>query len=354
MPIHPKGRNYVETLQEDRECALLADQLGYKEAFFGEHVTDAAETITSSLIFIAWLLDETKNIKLGTGTLNIPNHHPAKIAAEVAMVDNMAKGRFIMGISPGGLISDAEVMGNLERDRTAMLVEGIEMVLNIWAGEPPYKLTGKFWSVTTEKTQMPEIGQGTILNPYQKPHPPIVVTAVAPFSLGVTKAAERGWDPISANFLQPQWVASHWPKYVEGCKVAGRAADPANWRVAKCIFVGDDLATAKRYATDPQGPYYQYFNSLFKKLKAAGRAEIFKVDRDQADDELTIEDIVEQLVIYGTPDKVTEELLEFRETIGEFGTLLYAGMDWKDKALGRHSMELLARDVMPALNAALK
>ena len=45
MPIHPKGRNYVETLQEDRECALLADQLGYKEAFFGAHVTDAAETI---------------------------------------------------------------------------------------------------------------------------------------------------------------------------------------------------------------------------------------------------------------------------------------------------------------------
>ena len=63
---------------------------------------------------------------------------------------------------------------------------------------------------------------------------------------------------------------------------------------------------------------------------------------------------MEQLVIYGTPDKVTEELLEFRETIGEFGTLLYAGMDWKDKALGRHSMELLARDVMPAVNAALK
>ncbi len=353
MPIHPQSRNYVETLQEDRECAILADQLGYKEAFFGEHITDAAETITSSLIFIAWLLNETKNIKLGTGTLNIPNHHPAKIAAEVAMVDNMAKGRFIMGISPGGLISDAEVMGNLERDRTAMLVEGIEMVLNIWAKDPPYKLTGKFWNVTTEKTQMPDIGQGTIISPYQKPHPPIVVTAVAPFSLGVTKAAERGWDPISANFLQPRWVASHWPKYVDGCKAAGRAADPANWRVAKCIFVGDDLATAKRYATDPQGPYYQYFSSLFKKLKAAGRAELFKTDRDQDDDELTIEDIVEQLVIYGTPDKVADELLEFRETVGEFGTLLYAGMDWKDKILGKHSMELLARDVMPAVNAAI-
>ena len=80
MPIHPKDRNYTETLQEDRECTLLADELGYVEGFFGEHLTDAAETITSSLIFISWLLNETKNIKLGTGTINMPNHHPAKIA----------------------------------------------------------------------------------------------------------------------------------------------------------------------------------------------------------------------------------------------------------------------------------
>ena len=86
MPIHPKDRDYAETLQEDRECTLLAEQLGYKEAFFGEHITDAAETITSSLVFIAWLLNETEKIKLGTGTINIPNHHPAKIAAEASAV----------------------------------------------------------------------------------------------------------------------------------------------------------------------------------------------------------------------------------------------------------------------------
>ncbi|HAT35130.1 MAG TPA: LLM class flavin-dependent oxidoreductase [Rhodospirillaceae bacterium] len=354
MPIHPKDRDYAETLQEDRECTLLAEQLGYKEAFFGEHITDAAETITSSLVFIAWLLNETEKIKLGTGTINIPNHHPAKIAAEVSMVDNMAKGRFIMGISPGGLISDAEAMGNLERDRTAMLVEGINMILDIWANDPPYNLKGEFWNITTEKTQLPEIGQGTILKPYQKPHPPIVVTAVAPFSAGVTAAAERGWEPISANFLQPQWVASHWPKYVDGCNNAGRPADPKNWRVAKCICVADDMATAKRYATDPNGPYYQYFYSLFTKLKAVGRAELFKVDRNQADEDLNVEDIVEQLVIYGTPDKVTDELLQFRETVGDFGTLLYAAMDWKDKTLGKRSMELLATDVMPAVNTAIK
>jgi alkanesulfonate monooxygenase SsuD/methylene tetrahydromethanopterin reductase-like flavin-dependent oxidoreductase (luciferase family) len=354
MPVHPVGRNYAETLKEDRECTLFAEELGYVEGFFGEHITDAAETITSGLIFIAWLLNETKKIKLGTGTVNIPNHHPAMIAAEVAMVDNMAEGRFIFGISPGGLISDAEVFGNLERDRTAMLVEGIDMVLEIWTNDPPYNLSGDFWEVSTAKTQIPDIGQGTILKPYQKPHPPIVVTAVAPFSKGVTAAAERGWDPISANFLQPQWVKSHWPRYVEGCNNAGRVADPKNWRVAKCICVADDMASAKRYATDPSGPYHHYFKSLFTKLKIAGRAELFKTDRNQPDAALNVEDIVEQLVIYGTPDKVTDELLAFREEVGDFGTLLYPAMDWVDKTIGKRSMELLATEVMPAVNASIK
>ncbi len=137
MPIHPPSRNLTETLKEDRELVLLADHLGYEEGFIGEHITDGAETITSSLIFIAWLLRETRHIKLGTGTLNLPNHHPAMVAAEVAMVDHMAEGRFIFGISPGGLMSDAEVFGNLDNDRTAMFVESINHVLDIWASEPP-------------------------------------------------------------------------------------------------------------------------------------------------------------------------------------------------------------------------
>ena len=79
-------------------------------------------------------------------------------------------------------------------------------------------------NITTEKTLIPELGQGMVLKPYQQPHPPIVVTAVAPFSKGVTAAAARGWEPISANFLQPQWVKSHWPNYVSGCEQAGRPA----------------------------------------------------------------------------------------------------------------------------------
>jgi alkanesulfonate monooxygenase SsuD/methylene tetrahydromethanopterin reductase-like flavin-dependent oxidoreductase (luciferase family) len=353
MPIHPPGRSFTETLQEDRELVLLAEDLDFAEGFIGEHITDGAENITSPLIFIAWLLQETTRIKLGSGTVNLPIHHPAIVAAEVAMIDHMSKGRFLFGISPGGLVSDAEAMGVLDNDRTAMFLEAINHILAIWASEPPYDLEGEFWNISTGRTHIPELAQGRMSKPYQMPHPPIVVTAVAPFSQGVAAAAERGWDPISANFLQPQWVKTHWSKYADGCAKAARPADPANWRIAKSIFVADDAATAERYATDPQGPYHFYYHSLFTKLLRVGRANLFKTDTDMADDALDLATIVDQLVIRGTVDQVVDEILAFRETVGDFGTLLYAGHDWMDKGLARRSMVLMAEEVMPRVNAVI-
>src|SRR6202011_4300043 len=194
---------------------------------------------------------------------------------------------------------------------------------------------------------------GSIPRPYQRPHPPIVVTAVAPFSKGVTEAAKRGWSPISANFLQPNWVASHWPKYAEGCADGPRAADPADWRVAKSIFVADDEATAQRYAKRHDGPYAYYFKSLMTKLIRNGRPELFKSDRSMPDSAITLDYVLDSLVICGTVDSVVEQLLAFRATVGDFGTLLYAGHDWADPALARRSMELMATEVMPRVNAAI-
>ena len=129
MPLHPPSREPWQTYSEDREAIILADKLGYAEALVGEHVTDLAENVTSCLMFLASLAHETKRIVLGSGTVNMPNSHPAAIAAQVAMLDHMLEGRFIFGISPGGLLSDAEVFGNLDKDRTAMLVEAIDHVL---------------------------------------------------------------------------------------------------------------------------------------------------------------------------------------------------------------------------------
>src|SRR6185503_7659867 len=122
-----------------REAILLADKLGYREALVGEHVTDLAENVTSCCMFLASLAHETKQI--------------------------------VLGISPCGLMSDAEAFGNFRKDRNAIFLESINMVLDIWKGEAPYNLKGQFFEVTTQNTQIPEIGQGKIIKPYQKPHP---------------------------------------------------------------------------------------------------------------------------------------------------------------------------------------
>ncbi|OYY12111.1 MAG: monooxygenase [Rhizobiales bacterium 35-68-8] len=350
MPIHPITKDWRQSLAEDREAFVLADELGFTEAYCGEHVTDQAENITSCAMFIAWIAAHTKRIRLGTGTINLPNSHPAAVAGEIAMLDHMLDGRFNFGISPGGLLSDAEVFGNLDADRNAMFVEGINSVLEIWAGQAPYDIKGKYWTISTARTLMADIGQGIIPKPLQQPHPPIVCTVVAPYSKGVVEAASRGWLPISANFLLPKWVATHWPKYVEGRARVGAVADPADWRVAKSVFVADDLATAREYATGPNSPYRFYYNQLLTKMKANKRADLFKSDPNMSDDDLTIEKVLDELVIWGTPDKVADDLMRFQEQTGPFGTLLYAGKDWTDPALGRRSMVLLAEQVVSRLS----
>jgi len=355
MPLHPPERLPWQTYAEDREAIVLADQLGYCEALVGEHVTDLAENVTSCMLFLASVAHETKNIVLGTGTINMPNSHPAAIAAQAAMLDHMLRGRFIMGISPGGLMSDAEVFGNYRKDRNAIFLESINMVLDIWAGEAPYNLTGQFFNVSTENTKILEIGQGAILKPYQKPHPPIVVTAVAPHSKGVTEAAKRGWAPISANFLLPEWVASHWPRYQEGRIAVNKTPDGADWRVAKSIFVADDDRTAREYGHGPKGPYHFYFKQLIRKLVGAGgRGNLFKLDQNEPDASITADTMTPKLVIAGTVDSVVEQILAFRDKVGPFGTLYYPCHDWVDPALGRRSMQLMAEQVMPKVNAALR
>lgn len=347
MPMHPIGKDWRESLRQDRESFVLADELGFTEAYCGEHATDPEENITSSALFLATLMDATRHIKLGTGTLNMPNHHPAAAASAIAMLDHLLNGRFILGISPGALPSDAEAYGNMDMNRPAMFLEAINQVLEIWTSEPPYNIKGQFWNISTARTHIPETGMGTLPKPLQRPHPPIVVTAVSPHSPGIAEAAARGWDPISAPFLLPQWVKTHWAKYIEGCARIDRHPDHANWRVARTVFVADDAATAREYALGEASPYVYYYRTLFTKLKRRGALGIFKTRQDQPDDEVTLESVIDKLMIHGTPSGVADQLMALAEEVGPFGTLLYGGVDWKDPALARRSMRLMAEKVLP-------
>ena len=356
MPMHPLGRTWAETLREDREAVILADSLGFSSAFIGEHLTDRHENITNSLLFLATLISDTKQIKLGTGTTNLSQQHPVVVAANSAMFDQLSGGRFILGISAGALPSDAEALGILDQDRNAMFAESIDVITAVWEGEPPYDidLPGNRFKVTTATTLDLEVGVGIIGKPLQTPRPEIVGTVVAPFSKGVVAMGARDFHPLSANFLLPQWVATHWPNYVEGRESVGGQASPGDWRVARTVFVADDPAVAESYGrADANSPYRYYYSKMLGKMRTLGRLGLFKTSRDQPDDEVTLEHVLDKLVICGTPDSVAEQVLELREQTGDFGELVYAGLDWADPDLAKRSMELMASKVMPQVNAAL-
>jgi len=157
QPVHPPSRSYAEVLREDREAVLLADRLGYREAFIGEHLVDAAETITSSLVFIASLADACPSITFGTGVMPLANYHPAMAAAQVAMVDHLLNGRFVLGVGPG-VPGDAEAIGDLGTDRNRKTQEALEHMCRIWSEEPPYRIEGEFYRTVTERSFNRDIG----------------------------------------------------------------------------------------------------------------------------------------------------------------------------------------------------
>src|SRR5262245_41356169 len=286
MPVHPQERNPTETLQEDREAVILADRLGFHDAFVGEHLTERTENIVSSMLFLATLVSDTTTIKLATGTSNLSQSHPVLIASHAAWLDHLARGRFIFGISAGILACDAEALGNLNEDRNKMFQDAIEVILAIWEREPPYDIDfpGNRYKVSVARTRDPKIGRGYLCKPYQKPRPEIVGTVVAPHSKGVIAMGERDFHPLSANFLLSQWLPSHWENYAEGKRKAGKTADPADWRIARTIFVADDDKLARRYGRDdPSSPYRFYYQMMGYKMTKAKRQIAFKTHAEQPD-----------------------------------------------------------------------
>jgi alkanesulfonate monooxygenase SsuD/methylene tetrahydromethanopterin reductase-like flavin-dependent oxidoreductase (luciferase family) len=214
-------------------------------------VTDQAENITSCIAFIAWIAAATKKIKLGTGTINMPNTHPGTVAATMAMLYHMLDGRLIFGISPGGLLSDAELFGNLDADRNAMFLESINQVLEIWAGEPPYDLQGRYWNITTQRTLIRDIGQGIIARPcsgasaYRRDRRCAVLEEASPGggarlgSISQFSDAGLGEKPL-AEIRRLRARRPRWPSQQTGA--------------SESVFVADDAATARPTPPIRTGP----------------------------------------------------------------------------------------------------
>jgi len=356
MPVHPLGRAWSQTLREDREAFILADRLGFHDCFMGEHLTDACENVTNSMLFLATLINETKQIKLATGTTNLAQIHPVIVAVNAAMFDHLAQGRFIMGVSAGALTSDSEAIGILDLDRNKIFAEAIDVILAVWEQNPPYNINfpDNRFKVTFERTAALELGVGVLAKPFQKPRPEIVGTVVAPFSPGVVLMGKRDFHPISANFLLAKHLKSHWTNYAKGKAEVGQKADIKDWRVARTIFVADDDKVARAYGReDSKSPYLHYFGNMRAKMMRGNRLYVFKSHKEQPDAEITLDYVMDNCVFAGTVNKVVDQILAMREETGDFGELVYAGMDWVDPTLAKRSMQLMAEEVMPRVNAAI-
>ena len=355
MPLHPANRPFGDVLQENTDKIVYADKLGFAETWIGEHISCSTEPITSPLIFIASLLPLTERIKFGTGVMCLPNHHPAIVAGEVAMLDHMAKGRFIFGIGPGGLASDMELFGNLDADiRNERMAESIATIKQIWSQDPPYDIQGKHWQVKITDMLIPHLSVGNMHKPYQQPHPPIALSSMSPFAGGVAYSVTQGWSPITANFAPESTVISHWQKYCEGCAEVGKEPTGDEWRVARNVLVGESDAQAEDWALDPKGSNYFYFDYLWQVLKAVDFTAVLRPQANMKDEDVTVEDIIRATVIHGSAKTVADRITDLRERSGPFGTLLLAAMDGSGKNLDRErlTMRRMAEDVLPLVNAA--
>jgi len=278
------------------------------------------------------------------------------IAVNAAMFDHLSQGRFVMGVSAGALTSDSEAIGILDEDRNRIFAEAIDVILAVWERDPPYNIDfpDNRFKVGFARTAALELGVGILAKPFQKPRPEIVGTVVAPFSPGVVLMGKRDFHPLSANFLLSKHLKSHWANYVKGKAEVGAKAEIADWRIARTIFVADDDKVAKRYGhDDPRSPYRFYFQQMRAKMKRGNRLYVFKNYKEQPDEEITDDFVIDNCVTFGTVNMVVDAILKLREETGDFGELVYAGLDWVDPALAKRSMQLMAEQVMPRVNAAI-
>src|SRR5215470_9882622 len=169
MPLHPPTHTLGAYLAESTEKALLAEHLGFDEVWVGEHFSATSEPIPSPLMFMASLMPQTKRITFATGVINLPNRHPAVIAAEVAQFDHMSQGRFIFGIGTGSLPSDYELFDVADAaKRHRMMLESIDAIQRIWAQGPPYELNGEFWHFGIKKAISENRGIGIMPKPLRR------------------------------------------------------------------------------------------------------------------------------------------------------------------------------------------
>ncbi|MDE2006670.1 MAG: LLM class flavin-dependent oxidoreductase, partial [Rhodospirillales bacterium] len=232
-PFHRLGENPTLAIGRDIELIEWLDQLGYDEAWIGEHHSAGWELIASPELIIAAAAERTRHIKLGSGVTSLPYHHPLLVAQRFVQLDHMTRGRAMLGCGPGALTSDAYMLGIEPATQRPRMLESMDAIMRLLACREP----------VTMKTDWFELREARLhLAPYSDPHFEIAVAStITPF--GMIAAGTHGVGVLSIGAGLPggpEALASQWEIAEKAAAKAGKTVSRKKWRVVVNAHIAED------------------------------------------------------------------------------------------------------------------
>ena len=338
-PHHPIGEHPTLQLQRDLELAQHLDRLGFDEFWCGEHHSTGWEMIASPELFLAAAGERTHNIKLGTGVVSLPYHHPFNVAQRIVQLDHMTRGRVILGTGPGALPSDAYMLGidpMVQRDRQD---EALGVIQRLLRGEARFTHESDWFTLKDARLQ---------LLPLQEDLPLAVASMVSPS--GMTLAGKYGTGVLSIGSMSTaglQALPTQWSFAQESAAKHGRTVDRKNWRIVMSWHIAETREQAREEA---KNGLFRWHNEYTVGTLMRPGSEAFN-SPDHAVEEMT--DVGGASVI-GTPDDLVAAIRGMIDVTGGFGTVIGFAHDWANREATLRSWDLVARYVIPEINGMLE
>lgn len=331
-PFHPLGENPTLGMERDLELIAWLDHLGYDEAWIGEHHSAGWETIASPEVFLGIAAERTRHIRLGTGVVSLPYHHPFMVASRLVMLDHLTRGRVMLGVGPGALPSDAAMLGLDPRESRARMEEALGVILRLFTEVEPITVKSDWFTLNEARLQ---------LRPYTHPHMPLAVTAVAS-PAGMQAAGRYGTGVLS--FGLPKASREFWAIAEQAAAEHGREVHRANWRLVIPVHLAESRAEAfeqaEHGAIDFQVGYRE---------ETLGIPRGFECERGEVAREMVKRDAW----CIGTAQDLVDLIERLQERSGGFGGFMVQPVDWAGREQVLRSHELLARYVMPQFQGSL-
>ncbi|WP_068076699.1 LLM class flavin-dependent oxidoreductase [Novosphingobium lentum] len=330
-PFHQLDENPSVMLECDLKLVQLMDDLGYDEAWFGEHHSGGWEISASPEVMIAVAAERTRNIRLGTGVSSLPYHHPFILADRIRQLDHLTRGRTMLGVGPGSLPSDAYMQGIPTAKVRDRMEEAVEVIVRLLDGETVTKETEWFTLNNARLQLLPYNEQGVEIS---------VANQVSP--TGARTAGRLGLNLLSIGATSGggfNALASAWQICEDMARDHGQTVDRSGWRLVGPMHIAE---TREKAREEVKWGFYRWID-YFTNVAALPLAPPPGVD--------PLDAIIDSgFAVVGTPDDAIAQIKRLQEQSGGFGCFLNMTTSWADWGATHNSVELIARHVMPAVN----